>query len=265
MNGDTVKTEALFIYLPSQAENMRCQADQLADELGIPVVCEVSGETEGVYLKLDEGGLSLNDGKQEIRADLTSMLPRLRPANLQREFLVKAVKIKSVTRQLRVFDATAGMGEDSLILAAAGCDVHLYELDPVIAALLKDALRRGADVPELAEAVGRMHLTQGDSIAAMRRFGEEADGWRPDVVLLDPMFPQRQKSALVKKKFQLIHQLEKPCSDEEEMVDAAIAARPVKIVIKRPVKGAYLAGRKPGYSIEGKAIRYDCTVFPENM
>ena len=75
------------------------------------------------------------------------------------------------------------------------------------------------------------------------------------------MFPERQKSALIKKKFQLIHRLEKPCGNEEELLDAAVELCPRKIVIKRPAKGAFLAGRKPDYSLDGKAIRYDCFVF----
>ena len=39
---------------------------------------------------------------------------------------------------------------------------------------------------------------------------------------------------------------------------AAVSAGPRKIVIKRPLKGPFLAGRKPDYSITGKTIRYDC-------
>ncbi len=88
--------------------------------------------------------------------------------------------------------------------------------------------------------------------------------YKPDIVLLDPMFLAIQKSALTKNKFQLIQRLESPCSTEEDLLDAAIAADPKRIVIKRPLKGPYLAGRKPAYSLEGKAIRYDCFVFARN-
>ena len=75
------------------------------------------------------------------------------------------------------------------------------------------------------------------------------------------MFPAREKSAQVKKKFQLIHSLEQPCDVEEQLLSAAIAARPKKIVIKRPKKGPFLAGRTPSYTIDGKAVRYDCIVL----
>ena len=46
--------------------------------------------------------------------------------------------------------------------------------------------------------------------------------------------------------------------DEEELLGAALSAHPRRIVIKRPLKGPYLAGIKPDYSIKGKTIRYDC-------
>lgn len=101
-----------------------------------------------------------------------------------------------------------------------------------------------------------MTLVNADSISAMRSLGDA-----PDVILLDPMFPAREKSALIKKKFQLLQRLEQPCSDEEALLDAALLAHPHKIVIKRPLKGPFLAGRKPDYSIKGKAIRYDCIVI----
>lgn len=161
---------------------------------------------------------------------------------------------------------TAGFGEDSLLLAAAGFTVDLYEQDCVIAALLKDALDRAADDPALAAAVARMRLHAGeDSIAGLRHTAElvkQGELAAPDVVYLDPMFPERTKSAAVKKKFQLLHHLEQPCADEETLVEAALAARPRKVVIKRPVKGPLLAGVKPSYQLAGKAVRYDVLVPP---
>ena len=133
----------------------------------------------------------------------------------------------------------------------------LFEKDQVIAALLADALERAAANEALAPIAARMTLVPGDSIAGLA----ELD-FSPDVVYLDPMFPARTKSAAVKKKFQLLHHLEAPCDDEEELLAAALATRPRKVVIKRPVKGALLAGVKPSYSVAGKAVRYDCIVPP---
>lgn len=245
-----------------------------------------------VWLSVDAAGLSLTDGDQAMRGDFTKLHKRLQYHNLTHELLVKATKVKGRER-LRVIDATAGMGEDSLLLAAAGCEVTLYEQDPVIAALLQDTMRCALEEAALHEIVMRMQLVEGDSIGHLRRLGEATTGSdvqegdvghdcstltasaaatsdadtalkRPDVIYLDPMFPERQKSGLVKKKFQLIHYLEAPAENEEALMQAAIDARPFKIVVKRPAKGPYLAGLKPSYSLDGKAIRYDCYVFPEN-
>ena len=74
------------------------------------------------------------------------------------------------------------------------------------------------------------------------------------------MFPARSKSGLVNKKLQLIQKLEQPCSQERELLEAALSLRPKKIVIKRPLNGSLLAGKKPSYTVKGKAIRYDVIV-----
>lgn len=200
-------------------------------------------------------GLSLSDGKNTVRVDFTRLLPRVRRGNLSRELLVRAVKVKGIGEPL-VVDATAGLGEDSFLLAAAGCRVLLFEYDPVIFALLSDALERAKRDPETAPIASRMTLFPGDSIPALPTLTPH-----PDVVLLDPMFPERTKSALVKKKFQLLHQLERPCENERALFDAALAAHPKRIVIKRPAKGPYLAGVKPSYSLSGSAVRFDCVVL----
>ena len=200
-------------------------------------------------------GLALSDGKNTVCGDFSRLLPRIRRGNLAGEHLVRAVKLKGVERPL-VVDATAGLGEDSFLLAAAGCRVLLYEKDPVIAALLRDAWERAKRDPETSEIAERMTVIEGDSVAALPTLDPP-----PDVVLLDPMFPERRKTALVKKKFQLIHQLERPCENERELLDAAFAAKPKRIVIKRPAKGPYLAGVKPSYSLDGSAVRFDCIVL----
>ncbi len=230
------------------------QAACLAQHLQTEVVTEIRGE-DGLYLCAGASALSLTDGSLSLSVDFLQERKRLSVGNLQREMLIKACRIKGQEHP-RVLDATAGLGEDSILLAASGFTVELYEYNPVIAALLQDGLLRAAQTQELAETVGRMTLQEENSILAMRRLTAA-----PDVILLDPMFPQRQKSALVKKKFQLLQRLERPCSDAAELLQAAVDAQPRKIVIKRPVKGEYLAGKKPDYSLEGKAIRYDCFVF----
>ena len=210
---------------------------------------EEMARAAGLELRHEECGLVLAGDGMELCADFAAMLPRIRPDRLSGELLVKVARIKGEPAA-RVFDATAGLGEDSFLLAAAGFDVVLCEANPVIAALLEDAL---------APIVARMHLRQVDSVAELGRIAQSAEP-HPDVVYLDPMFPARQKSAAVKKKFQLLHHLECPCANEEELMTAALSVRPRKVVVKRPPKAPHLAGIKPSHSIEGKAVRYDCIV-----
>lgn len=254
-----------------------------------------------LVLHRTEQGLVLEKEKMSLRCDFLEMLPRIKPGKLQTELLIKAAKVKhkkplsdSTTQtkkkidQSRVanekslpaspiaIDATAGLGQDSFLLAAAGFSVYMFEQDPIIAALLEDALDRAQSNPALANIVERMHLFTGDSISALERLGtslsrdeqipQTSDSQpylavKPDVIYLDPMFPERTKSAAVKKKFQLLHYLEHPCENEEELLSAAMNIRPRKIVVKRMAKGPFLAGKKPSYSIKGKSIRYDCYVY----
>ena len=311
-DGDRAYAETLAVHLktqlleeaevlaPSAVGETQKEADECAASPaeGVRIVADTQASATGtrkslVWLSVDATGLSLTDGDQAMRGDFTKLQKRLQYHNLTHELLVKATKVKG-REKLRVIDATAGMGEDSLLLAAAGCEVTLFEQDPVIAALLQDTMRRALEEAALHEIVMRMQLVEGDSIDHLRKFGkaglgsdtqEDAAGHacstltesaamangsdialkRPDVIYLDPMFPERQKSGLVKKKFQLIHYLEAPAENEEALMQAAIAARPFKIVVKRPAKGPYLAGLKPSYSLDGKAIRYDCYVYPENV
>lgn len=236
-------------------------AELLSEHLRTEMVRRLTDVPEGtLVLKFCPEGLTLTDGKLSLRGDFSGMARRLKANNLRQEMLVRAARIRRPERRPVAVDATAGLGEDSLLLAAAGFTVELYEYNPVIAALLADALKRarGDGNTVLASAAAEMHLHEEDSAAVLRK-----GSLHPELVLLDPMFPERKKSALIGKKFQLLQQLERPCSEEEELLQAAEAAHPWKIVIKRPLKGPFLAGRKPEYSISGKAVRYDCFVFPE--
>lgn len=246
-----ILTNSLILYCAAPERSDEALA--LSQRLGLRLADALPAD--GPVLVLDAGGLSLRRGSLAVRGDFTRMLPRLRPQNLRGELLVRAVKGRGEARALRVVDATAGLGEDALLLAAAGHTVQLFEQNPVIAAMLRDALSRAAREPALAEIVGRMTLTEGDSVQELRRIAP------PDAVVLDPMFPERRKSGLIGKKLQLLQVLEAPCADEQALLQAAIDAQPGRIVIKRPLKGPFLAGRRPGYSLTGKAIRYDVLVM----
>ena len=223
-------------------------AESFSRRTGSPIV-----NKPGDYLTVlfDSKGVSLSGFGLSYQGDFENMLHRVTNGRLQHEMLAKAVKTDQ--ENLKAIDATAGMGEDSLLLAACGYQVTLYEQNPVIAILLKDALRRAKKNTVLKDIVSRMQLVEGDSIEHLNKRLDPVD-----VIYLDPMFPGRQKSGLINKKLQLIQKLEPPCSEETALFDAAMAAQPSKIIVKRPLKSPYLDERIPSYSLKGKAIRYDC-------
>lgn len=231
----------------------RAAAERISSDLSVPLICGEDLPSESLTLTVDPSGVSLCGYGLSYRGDFEAMLKRTTGGKLPHEMLVHAAKTKK--ENPTAIDATAGMGEDSFLLAAAGYDVTLFEMNPVVAILLKDALRRAESDSRLRETVSRMHLIEGDSTRLMKALPPA------DLIYLDPMFPARRKSSLVGKKLQLIQHLEQPCVEEAALFEAARAANPGKIIIKRPLKGANLAGITPQYSIKGKAIRYDCFVL----
>ncbi len=243
-----MSADSLVVYMGKGAQ--RDAAEALARRVGAPLSDQPGS---GLTLVIDSSGVSLTGYGLRYQGDFEGMLHRVTDGRLQHEMLARLAKTD--LPHPRAIDATAGMGEDAFLLAACGYDVTLYEQNPVIAALLKDALRRAKKHPVLKEIAQRMTLVSGNSIDYL----PEADA--PDLIYLDPMFPARQKSGLIGKKLQLIQKLEHPCVEEDALMNAALLARPKRIVIKRPLKGPNLAGRTPSYSITGKAIRYDCIVL----
>lgn len=169
--------------------------------------------------------------------------------------LLRAVGFKRAP--CRIVDATAGLGRDAFLLASAGCDVTAVERSAVLAALVRDGLRRASDAGEAA--AGRLTLVCADARAFLGAL-PEAD--RPDAVYLDPMFPPRRKSALVKKDMRLVRLLageESGESAEASVVELLMLARSVarsRVTVKRPRVAPPIAG-EPAYSYTGTTVRYD--------
>ena len=105
-----------------------------------------------------------------------------------------------------VVDATAGLGRDAFVLASVGCRVRMLERNPVVAALLDDGLARGyADAEIGGWLQERLQLIHASSLTALSDITP-----RPQVVSVDPMFPHKQKSALVKKEMRVFQSLVGP-------------------------------------------------------
>ena len=158
-----------------------------------------------------------------------------------------------------VWDATAGLGRDAVRLAVMGATVVAFERDPVVGALLRDGIARGREGDDaLAEALSsRITLIEGDARALFARGALDPP---PDVIFLDPMFPERG-TALAKKEAQLLGALcgvGGDADEDAELFRAAAALAPKRIVVKRPRHApTIIPGREPVHRFEGKSVRYD--------
>lgn len=173
------------------------------------------------------------------------------------QMIAKAVGIKAGVYP-RVLDATAGLGKDSFVLATLGSAVTMIERSPIVHCLLNDGLQRARDYalqdPELFSVLQRMQLAQQDSHDYLQSL--TADNF-PDVIYLDPMFPERHKTADVKKDMAAFHSLVGKDEDADALLPLALAHANYRVVVKRPRKAPLLNNQAPSYQLEGKSSRYD--------
>lgn len=169
--------------------------------------------------------------------------------------IAKALGISGSFKPL-VFDLTAGLGGDSFVFSSLGCAVVLFERQPIVAALLRDGIDRASVSNDigLREIVSRLNLQPYDSIEALERMAEVT---QPDVIYMDPMFPERKKSAKVKKEMQVFHNIVGGDEDSVSLLKKAIDSARYRIVVKRPSTAGFLGDLQPTYSLKGKSTRFD--------
>lgn len=176
---------------------------------------------------------------------------RLAADRVRHERLVRAAG--KISNNGLLIDATAGLGRDAALLARAGWQVTMLERQPVLQALLADGLAR---TQELAE---QMSLVAADSVQWLLEHAQVAE-----VVYLDPMFPERDKSAAIKKDLLWLQWLSasQGADDaaEKQLLEAALLAARRRVVVKRPLRAPCLGGREPASSLTGKTVRFD--IYP---
>jgi len=228
---------------------------------------QCAGTDEGFVFVLGSEGLVLHAvGDQHclsIRADFygPTVTYRRKQGGGKGQMIAKAVGVRSGVHPW-VLDATAGLGGDAFVLASLGCSMTLLERVPAVRALLEDGMLQGyrfaADQDSsLAEVLDRMTLVEADSLNYLR---EVSEAERPDVVYLDPMFPVRTKSAMVKKEMRVFHSLVGQDTDADGLLKAALSCARYRVVVKRPRTAPALAGPSPSHVLEGKSNRYD--IYP---
>ena len=172
--------------------------------------------------------------------------------SLQNDFF-RALSIKSGMRP-RILDCHAGLGRDSLLMAAAGCQVQSVEHHPLLYLAVSDALRRArAGTSRIATHCERLDLQFADARQAL----QQASSDNFDVVYLDPMFPERKKSAQVKREAQLLQHYCGADEGAEDLLQLALTQGFRRICVKRPAHAPSLGGRQADLQYKGKSTRYD--------
>ena len=201
-------------------------------------------------LSLQKSVLQLLD-KQErftpffIDFDSEALLARRQQMNIHNEMIAKACGLHK-QQGLSILDATAGLGRDAFILACLGAEVTLLERNPVVHALLSNALQRAAR----QDIVEQMTLVHDDA----KHYCESQPQF--DVVYLDPMFPDKKKKALAKKEMQ-IFQAFIDDADSDDLLAYALPCARKRVVVKRPNHAEPLSGQQPSIIFKGKSHRFD--------
>jgi 16S rRNA (guanine1516-N2)-methyltransferase len=259
-------------------ESQRTKAEALASRLGavITMDCDISNLTEPEFVIIfDAQGAALQQTGRKapgpIRAVFTegSVDHRRKFGGGKGQMIAKAVGVKAGVYP-RVLDATAGLGKDAFVLATLGCSIQMLERSPCVHALLESGLANARefavyDDPELKQILARMELLNADSHDYLAQI---ADADRPDVIYLDPMFPDRQKTADVKKEMAAFHHIVGKDEDADTLLEKALAKAQYRVVVKRPRKAPFIGaanigiksdvgGKIPSYQLEGKSSRFD--------
>lgn len=227
----------------------------------------VNPETDFLLEFSETAGVSLLDRRFKkpikVRVDFTAgaLAHRIKYGGGKSQAIAKAVGISAQVKP-SVLDATAGLGKDAFVLAALGSGVTMLERSSIAHALLEDGLSRAKifvaenqdeEIDLLAETLGRLKLINTDSLAYISELKEEA----VNVVYLDPMFPERKKSAQVKKEMLIFQELVGKDEDSAQLLNFALSAAENRVVVKRPNHAPFLAESPPSFQLKGKTSRFD--------
>ena len=151
-----------------------------------------------------------------------------------------------------IIDATAGLGYDSFILASLGAKVTLIERSQKMHELLQNGINEGISFGgEIEKIINRMELLFGDSKDILPKL-------TPEVIMIDTMYKERKKTALVKNNMRLVREIVGPDTDYIELLEVALNCAKNRVVLKQPRYAEPIKDiKKCSHQILGKTIRYD--------
>lgn len=253
------------LFVQVKDPSLHLIAQQIAAEIDVPLsLDEIAMPDMDYCLQLSHEGLSLcqpgekNSGLVRVDFESGAANHRRLYGGGKGQQIAKAVGVKAGVVPT-VLDCTAGLGRDAFVLASLGCQVSMIERHNVVHVLLRDGLERAAASAdaELRNIILRMKLMAEDSLSLLNDEPAGGDADNYDVIYLDPMFPARSKSALVKKEMRFFHDLVGNDADADQLLGLALERAKHRVVVKRSGKAENLAGQTPSYSLGGKSSRFD--------
>ncbi len=244
----------------------KIQLDRLSQQTSLPLLNKniqadylLHIKTERLELQKRDLGCSRKNKKVlSIFADFTagkSQYRRLHGGGKGQD-IAKAIGLNKI-KEPQVLDLTAGMGADAFVLATLGCQVTMIERNLIVHALLRDALDRANlnTDNDLQNILKKITLINDNATAYLDNL---SNMFLPDVIYLDPMFPQKTKSAQVKKEMQFFHDIVGSDLDSETLFLQALSKAKKRIVVKRPRLAEVISNKvKVDFVISGKSTRYD--------
>lgn len=187
------------------------------------------------------------------------MAHRLQQGVGRKQPLARAVGIKKDYLP-SVLDVTAGLGRDAFLLASCGCEVMALERNETMYQLLQDGLQRASQDDKLREIIARLQLKN----ISGHRYLESLKQDIPDVIYLDPMYPLRKSSALVKQEMRIVREVVGDDKDTESLFELALHKAKQRVIVKRHHDTPPLMHQRPSHSIEGKTTRFDVYMMLQN-
>jgi len=250
---------SICIVCPDNARKQ--QAKELATQSGLPLLGEKSDDFDlqicfdGDYVALFDTALNTSIDVDFVEGALAH---RQQFGGGRGQAIARAIGLKHGNTP-SVLDITAGLARDAFVLACMGCKLTLVEQSLVLYTLIDDGIRRGLSNPASADVLKNfMNLVYADSVLYMEHMDRET---RPDVIYIDPMYPERKKSAQVKKDMQILQHLLGKDENAEALLKTALQCAGKRVVVKRPIHAEAVGNIKPDTSISSKKTRYDIYII----
>ena len=259
-----------LLSISYNSDASKSRATEFAKTQGYPCVADTEVTTT-LKLHFTDDKVELCDLEKEFCIDIDfiagNLAHRQQYGGGRGQSIAKAIGLKQGLAPPSVLDATAGLAKDAYVLACLGCRLTLLERSPVIVELINDAIERAKENEWFQKIIDRgFNVITNSSIDYLSElFDKSKDNLvsvlLPDVIYLDPMYPERKKSASVKKNMQILQTLLGKDEDTEELLTIALKVAKKRVVVKRPKAAETLSSIKPTYQVNSKKTRYDVYII----